>query len=100
MSERKRRIPGYRWRTLAWHDDGEKIEQEYDGTEGVCFDELVVDEWFHIEQMDTRDWWMQVGDLHINIHINPDKTTEVTGWSEGEIELAGESFLVHRGRNA
>jgi hypothetical protein len=36
------------------------------------FDELVIDEWLHVEQMDTRHWWMRVGGTHINIWIARD----------------------------
>jgi hypothetical protein len=67
---RKRRLPGYQWRTLAHPDKGsERVQQRYDGTEGVCFDELVVDDWFHMEQMNTRDWWIGLGGVMINVHI-------------------------------
>lgn len=40
------------------------------------FDELVIDDWFHLEQMDERDWWLGVGNgddyWHLNIHIDRD----------------------------
>lgn len=69
--------PGYRWGTLAHRDHGTgQVAQEFDGTEGVCFDELVIDNWFHLEQMDTRCWWLGFGDptggpyLHLNIWID------------------------------
>lgn len=57
-------LPGNRWRLLAWNQ-GEKVQFQNIGT----FDELVVDGWLHIEQMDKRVWWMQVGDARIVVHI-------------------------------
>jgi hypothetical protein len=53
-----------------------------DGTEvkrlvgpGV-FDELVVDHWLHLEQMDDRRWWLRVGDAWMMVNI--DATGRVT----------------------
>jgi hypothetical protein len=42
--------------------------EDYDGP--VEFDELVIDHWFHLEQMDDRVWWMDVAGLHITVHID------------------------------
>lgn len=61
--------PGYKWRVLAHHDNGGITERQYDAKDRVCFDELVVDDWFHMEQMDTRDWHVIIGDHHIDVHI-------------------------------
>lgn len=41
------------------------------GNEGV-FDELVVDDWLHIEQMDECCWWMRIGDADLTVHIEDD----------------------------
>lgn len=40
-------------------------------TEKHVFDELAIDDWFHLEQMDDRVWWLNVGDrgLVVWIHI-------------------------------
>lgn len=51
------RTPGSTWRLRAEARSGESIDV---GDAGV-FDELVVDDWFHIEQMDARVWWFCVG---------------------------------------
>lgn len=93
---RKRRLPGFAWRVLAHrYVDGayysSPVEMEYDGSEDVCFDELVIGNglggvWFHIEQMSARHWWMCVGDLHLNAHIHPDGRVEVSGWWDGKDE--------------
>lgn len=37
--------------------------------EGI-FDELVVDDWLHIEQLDRSEWWIKVGDAQIFVRIN------------------------------
>lgn len=42
------------------------------------FDELVIDDWLHIEQMNDRDWWMGLGTAEdgvgfewmINVHVD------------------------------
>ena len=34
------------------------------------FDELVVDEWLHIEQMDAQTWWLRVGDARLIVAVN------------------------------
>lgn len=36
------------------------------------FDELVIDHWLHVEMMDDRLWWIDVGGTHINIWIDGD----------------------------
>ena len=40
--------------------------------EGTEFDELVVGQWIHIEQMDTSLWWMNVGGVTINVRADRD----------------------------
>ena len=52
--------PGSTWRFLAWTKSGDPIERQSKG--GETFDELVVDDWLHIEQMDRDTWWMRIGD--------------------------------------
>lgn len=32
---------------------------------GPVLDEVVIDEWFHIEQLDARTWWLRIGDVRI-----------------------------------
>ena len=57
--------PGTRWRILA-HREDEKIELENQGT----FDELVVDDWLHVEQMDDNVWWLRVGDVRVRVTVS------------------------------
>lgn len=70
--------PGFNWRVLAhkrtkplhhgyatdswstyagqrWAEHQPLLEGDWE------LDELVIDDWLHIEQMDTRTWWMRVG---------------------------------------
>jgi len=98
--------PGFEWRILAHErtlrnskgvhtgkslDVDAGITRRSDGYPGVRtrlagdweFDELVLDHWFHLEQMNDRSWWIGVGDpgsgdyFHINVHIKADRTVSV-----------------------
>ena len=80
--------PGYRWRTLAHKTTGVGRAGVYhrDHTVAVrswvdfdCpveFDELGIDDWFHLEQMSERDYWIGVGNpngggyWHVRVHID------------------------------
>lgn len=57
--------PGYKWRLQAHRKDGTPVRSENDG----LFDELAIDDWFHLEQLDDRCYWMQIGDARITVHI-------------------------------
>lgn len=54
-------------------DDGAYIAhtRHLPGTE---FDELVVGEWLHVEQMDKRLWWMNVGGVTVMVTARKDGT--------------------------
>jgi hypothetical protein len=39
-------------------------------------DELVIDQWFHLELMGGRDYWMQIGDVVINVRVGKDGKAE------------------------
>ena len=62
----KRHMPGTEWRTLAWKDadDGTphavQIEDDSDNHGGSVFDELVIDGWFHLEQMTDSAYWIGI----------------------------------------
>lgn len=58
---------------------GGNVPEGYKGVRQVLdgdweFDELVIDDWFHLEQMDDRDWWLGVGNgddcWHVNIRVD------------------------------
>lgn len=51
-----RRKPGSRWRVLA-HDDGKRVELRDRGV----VDELVIDDWLHLEQLNARTWCLVIG---------------------------------------
>ena len=69
--------PGSTWRIGATLPDGSQLDvRSRNGNLGV-FDELVVDNWIHLEQMEERVWWMQVGDRVLWIHVGRDGYAEV-----------------------
>ncbi|MCC7540627.1 MAG: hypothetical protein IT379_30710 [Deltaproteobacteria bacterium] len=41
------------------------------------FDELVVDDWLHVEWLDERVWWMRLGDARIQVEICDDGIAKV-----------------------
>ncbi|WP_438006167.1 hypothetical protein WME89_47385 [Sorangium sp. So ce321] len=55
-----------KWRVLAYHG-AERVEVEGEGV----FDELVVDDWIHLEQMNDDVWWLRVGDARVTITVAP-----------------------------
>ena len=67
MTNEKKREYGKNWRLLA-HRDGARIEVENQGS----FDELVVDDWLHVEQMDDAAWWLRVGDARLMVTLAAD----------------------------
>ena len=80
--------PGYNWRVLAHArtdkgrkgvSTGERITLASSDHNGpVEFDELIIDHWFHLEQMNDRHWWMYVGGWHINVSIDADGKPNVS----------------------
>lgn len=75
MSLPKRHRPGSQWRTLAHilASDGSAVGPIKDSSErypaATEFDELVVDEWLHLEQMDSRIWSLRLGPLLISVTV-------------------------------
>lgn len=68
--------PGRNWRVgidAVGGDsrDGYRLASD-DRPEPSEVDELVIDDWLHLERMDDRVWWMQVGDARIDIVIRED----------------------------
>jgi hypothetical protein len=64
--------PGWRWRLLA-HREDEKVEIANQGR----FDELVVDDWLHVEQMDDNVWWLRVGDIRLFVTLSESENPTV-----------------------
>jgi len=67
------RVPGAVWRILA-KDGARQIELENEG----IFDELVIDDWLHLEQMDEKTWWMRVGDARLVVTVHGPGNVEVS----------------------
>jgi hypothetical protein len=65
MTIEKKPQHGRTWRVLA-HREGRSVEVENDGT----FDELVVDDWLHVEQMEANVWWLRVGDARLIVTLD------------------------------
>lgn len=70
----KRHKAGSHWRILV-HERigkgyGKQIEDSHETyQEHTEFDELVIDEWIHLEQMDTNHWWMRLGPLMVHVTV-------------------------------
>jgi hypothetical protein len=101
--------PGYRWRILAHERATQGAKPDYTGKRitassddhdlPVEFDELVIDHWFHLEQMDTRCWWMGVGGWHINVHIDAaGKPTVTMGQNETPEEVQARAVMANASR--
>lgn len=98
------KLPGRSWRFQAWGVKGADrdplIRLSSDEIEGASeFDELVVGNWLHVEQMDHRFWWIRVGPMEINIRINTDGTydtlvADITGERHDELLRWKDSKLV------
>lgn len=88
----KRKPPiGSVWRILA-HGYGEHRGKSYvvrsynsPGVSsvpfGTVFDELVIAGVLHVEQMSTNHWWLNAGDLHVDIVIKRGGPV-VTWWED------------------
>jgi hypothetical protein len=78
--------PGTRWRFKVGDTSvSAKVEGPIQIHGGDVFDELVVDGWLHLEQMNCRDWWMRVGEHTIWVTVGKDgKAERVTHYGPGE----------------
>jgi hypothetical protein len=85
----ERRRHGSEWRVLA-RDGAREIEH---GGEGV-FDELVVDQWLHIEQLDDAAWWLRIGDARVLVRIDEHEAVTVDVERGFYAEPAGETKTV------
>ena len=75
--------PGRKWRTkvdvVDGVNDGEVISAHSTDTASPTeFDELAIDDWFHLERMDERFWWARIGDAYLMIAVHPDGRAAVT----------------------
>jgi len=74
----RRRLPGTRWRLLANAAPtgrggmyGQPTRLASDDNQPTVFDELVVDQWLHIEQMTGSVWWVNIGG--VTLHVKADR---------------------------
>jgi hypothetical protein len=64
LGHRKGSEMSRKWR-LSAYEANEKIEFENQGS----FDELVVGDWLHVEQMDDKVWWLRLGDARVFVTL-------------------------------
>ncbi len=94
----KRFWPGYQWRILAHVKTRTDSKGAYTGERvewGASltgrpeeFDELVIDDWLHLEQQTARDWWIGVGNQDgdrwmINVHVDATGAAKVMVEQDG-----------------
>jgi hypothetical protein len=65
--------PGANWR-IAAKDGTNEIELQDRG----IFDELVIDDGFHLEQMDDPSRWVRIGDAHVHVVVRGPGDVTVT----------------------
>ena len=88
-ARRPKRQPGTRWRTLA-HTirGGRAIEDSWHQHDDSVFDELVIDRWYHLEQMTDTRWWMNIAGVTVWVHVNRDgRATSVSVYGPGDYDL-------------
>jgi hypothetical protein len=71
--------PGYKWRFNAptLGNRPKPAHNDIQGDGKSIFDELVVDEWFHMERISQCMWWLRIGDA-LNIHIGINKQGDLS----------------------
>jgi len=71
MTRRHNRMP---WRVLA-HERGKersRFSREDGGyPDGHEFDEIVLGDWLHVEQMDVAQYWLRLGQRTFWVTIDP-----------------------------
>lgn len=82
--------PGTHWKVLAQDESGGRFRassEDYD----FVFDEVVLDRWLHLEQMDRGHYWMQLGPLHLNVSLKANGDVDI----RISRELADYGGVVH-----
>ena len=90
----RRRLAGTRWRVLAHYAPtghngmyGDQIETRSDDANPSVFDEIVCDQWLHIEQQGANTWWASVGGVVLWVTVSRDgKPTHVTVYGPGDYD--------------
>ena len=71
--------PGYSWRFNAPSNREKSSFRNVEGDGHSYVDELVIDDWFHLEMMDHGSWWLRIGNnLNINISIDIDGNSSIS----------------------
>lgn len=79
MSDKPLRLAGHPWRILVHDQDRKPHDTSSDKLPGTEFDELVVGQSIHLEQMDTGRWWMNIGGVTVWLYADEDgKPTAVS----------------------
>jgi hypothetical protein len=73
-AKRKQPRCGSRWRISAFTIAG-KAESSSDGTS--VLDEVVLDDWLRLEQLDTRKWFLSVGERRMWITVRRDGSVSI-----------------------
>lgn len=81
----KRRKVGTNWSIVgagfgSGKGAGNDVAINFTPTDKVVFDDLFVDAWLRCEQMDSRLWWLRVGELHLWARFRQDGRVEVSGY--------------------
>ena len=74
----RRPLPGRTWSILAHGTNRPAIDLQFDQKSRTTFDELIIDDWFHIEQMDDRAYWVRVGPLVLFVRIPSNGEVDVS----------------------
>ena len=70
MKKKQQRKIGSKWR-ISLYPFKKSTPRDIDSnTHPSIFDELCIDEWFHLEQMDNNYWWLCIGDQHFDIFVD------------------------------
>jgi hypothetical protein len=84
-NRRLARSPGLSWRVLV-HDEARNVPlEEHSDRRRWRFDELVVDHWLHVEQLNTRVWYLQVGDHQMSIEVKRDGSVVLRHYELGDL---------------
>ena len=79
-------LPGRVWRVLAhYRKTSERFDHRFAAKDRIEFDELVVGDWLHLEQMGNREWWARIGEVHLWISI-PAKGAVKVRLTEGRLD--------------
>jgi hypothetical protein len=98
------RRQGLKWRVS--YDAKDSSHTRINVQDSGDFDELVLDEWLHLERMNAREWWMRLGDVYVWVTVGRDGKAKVnvrrgeyheangyTEWSDAD---GGLETVVHK----